>query len=122
MKTFLAMYTGGKESPNWKAWEALSPEEKKTREKTAMEAWNRWVQDKGDAIVGLGAPLGKTKRVDASGVGDTRNELCAYTLVRAESHEAAAELFVDHPHFTLFPGDAVEIMECLPLPNAASEG
>jgi hypothetical protein len=37
-------------------------------------------------------------------------------IVQAESHEAAAKLFENHPHFTTFPGDSVEIMECLPLP------
>jgi hypothetical protein len=26
-------------------------------------------------------------------------------------------MFVNHPHFTLLPGDAVEILECLPLPG-----
>ena len=28
----------------------------------------------------------------------------------------AAKMFEGHPHFTIFPGDSVEIMECLPLP------
>jgi len=26
-------------------------------------------------------------------------------------------LFIDHPHFSIFPGQSVEIMECLPLPK-----
>jgi len=26
-------------------------------------------------------------------------------------------MFVGHPHFTIFPGEAVEIMECLPIPG-----
>jgi hypothetical protein len=43
--------------------------------------------------------------------------MTAYVLVRAESHEAAARMFENHPHFTIFPGDSVEIMECLPLPG-----
>jgi len=46
--------------------------------------------------------------------------MAAYVIVQAESHEAAAKLFENHPHFTIFPGDAVEIMECLPLPGAAA--
>ena len=44
--------------------------------------------------------------------------MAAYTVVQAESHEAAAKLFLNHPHFTIFPGDGVEIMECLPIPGA----
>ena len=34
-----------------------------------------------------------------------------------ESHEAAAQLFLNHPHFTIFPGESVELMECLPIPG-----
>ena len=61
--------------------------------------------------------LGKTKRVTENGVADIRNNLAAYTVVQAESHEAAAKLFLNHPHFAIFPGDGVEIMECLPIPS-----
>ena len=41
--------------------------------------------------------------------------MTAYVIVQAESHDAAARLFENHPHFMIFPGDSVEIMECLPL-------
>jgi hypothetical protein len=46
-----------------------------------------------------------------------KNALTGYVIVQAESHAAAAQLFENHPHFTIFPGDSVEIMECLPLPG-----
>jgi hypothetical protein len=26
-------------------------------------------------------------------------------------------MFVGHPHFTIFPGDGVEVMEVLPIPG-----
>ncbi|MGZ3737092.1 MAG: hypothetical protein ACXVC0_19130, partial [Bdellovibrionota bacterium] len=61
--------------------------------------------------------LGKTKVVNPKGVFDTKNDLTAWTLVEAESHEAAAKLFQNHPHFSIFPGDRIEIMECLPIPG-----
>ena len=38
-----------------------------------------------------------------------------YTVVQAEPFDTAAKLFENHPHFSIFPGEAVEIMECLPL-------
>ena len=38
--------------------------------------------------------------------------MSGYVVVQAESHEAAAKMFENHPHFTIFPGDSVEIMEC----------
>ena len=40
--------------------------------------------------------------------------------VDSETHQAAAEMFRDHPHFTLMPGDSVEVMECLPMPGTPS--
>ena len=43
--------------------------------------------------------------------------MTGYVIVQAESHEAAAKMFENHPHFSIFPGDSVEIMECLPLPQ-----
>mgnify|MGYP001565565190 FL=1 len=85
--------------------------------KAGMEAWMKWTQDNQKSIVDMGTPLGKTKRIDAQGVSDTKNEIGAYTVVEAESHEAAAALFLNHPHFTLFPGDSIEVMECLPMPK-----
>ncbi|MBE0629141.1 MAG: hypothetical protein IH603_05965, partial [Burkholderia vietnamiensis] len=48
---------------------------------------------------------------------DTANALGAFTIVRAASHDAAAALFEGHPHFTLFPGEAVEVMPILPVPG-----
>jgi hypothetical protein len=43
--------------------------------------------------------------------------LGAWTVVEAQSLEDAAKLFVNHPHFTIFPGEAVEVMECLKIPG-----
>jgi hypothetical protein len=68
--------------------------------------------------VAIGGPLGKTKKVTQRGIDDTSNELGAFTVVRAESHEAAAKLFEGHPHFTIFPGESIEIMPVLPIPDA----
>lgn len=115
MKKYLAVYTG---TPTKREeWDRLDPAERKAREKAGMEAWKKWAEANGRAIKDPGSPLGKTKRVSASGASDTRNNLAAYTVVEAESHDAAARLFLNHPHFTIFPGDAVEIMECLPMPG-----
>jgi hypothetical protein len=44
--------------------------------------------------------------------------MSAFVIVRANSHDAAAMLFENHPHFALFPGEAVEVMPVLPIPGA----
>ena len=55
-------------------------------------------------------------RVSPAGIADTRNNLCGYVVVEAESHDEAARMFENHPHFAIFPGEAVEVLECLTLP------
>ncbi|HEY8539853.1 MAG TPA: hypothetical protein VIL28_13375, partial [Steroidobacteraceae bacterium] len=69
------------------------------------------------AIVDPGCPVGKTKRISNDGISDIANAIAGYTIVEAESHEAAARLFVNHPHFTIFPGEAVEVMPLMPIPG-----
>ena len=115
MKKFMAVYTGKPEK--LEAYKKLGEQERAEREQKGMQAWEQWAKKNAGAIVDHGAPLGKTKRVASDGVADIRDNLAAFTVVQAESQEAAAKLFVDHPHFTIFPGDGVEIMECLPMPG-----
>ena len=64
----------------------------------------------------MGGPLGKTLKVTQRGIDAVSNEMGAFTMVRADSHEAAAKLFEGHPHFSIFPGDSVEIMPILEVP------
>jgi hypothetical protein len=115
MKKFMAVYTGT--AAGMEKWRALDERTRKEREAAGMKAWGDWGVRNAAAIVEQGGPLGKTKRTTAAGVADIRNNMAAYVVVRADSHEAAARLFENHPHFTIFPGDGVEIMECLPIPG-----
>jgi hypothetical protein len=117
MKKFLAVYIGNNAAPKRAQWDALEPEKRKAREAEGMRAWMAWVAEHQASIVDGGAPLGKTKRVAPEGISDIKNAMAAYVVVRAESYDAAAKLFENHPHFTIFPGDSVEIMECLPIPS-----
>lgn len=117
MKQFMAVYVGTVSAQERSGWDKLSDAERDTRIKAGMEAWMAWGEKHKDAIVVNGGPLGKTKRVGPGGVTDIKNTLAGYIVVQAESHEAAAKMFEGHPHFTIFPGDSVEIMECLPIPE-----
>ena len=111
MKTFMALYLGSA-SP-----QARGAFRRSDQLAVGMEAWMKWGERHGANIVDEGGPLGPTKRVSAHGISDTSNQVTGYVIVRAETHEAAARMFGEHPHFTIFPGDAVEVMECLPIPN-----
>lgn len=104
MKNYLAVFLGKPEAMD--TWRTLPEAERAKREKEGMEAWHKWASDHQDVIAEMGSPLGKTKRIDKNGVSDTRN-----------SQDEAAKLFLKHPHFSIFPGDRVEVMECLPIPQ-----
>jgi hypothetical protein len=117
VKKFLAIYIGSQESAAFKQWNAMGEEKRKERQREGMDAWMRWGSDHEQSIVEGGGPLGKTKRAGADGVSDTKNLMTGYVIVEAESHAAAAQMFANHPHFSIFPGESVEIMECMPIPK-----
>jgi len=97
-------------------WNKLDAAEMARRQDAGLKGWGAWVQAHADVIVEMGGPLGKTKSISRTGIADVRNALTGYTVVRAESHDAAAKLFEGHPHFIIFPGESVEVMEVLPIP------
>jgi hypothetical protein len=117
MKTFLAIYIGTASAHEKSGWNKMEEGKRKAREATGIKAWGDWMTANKGSIVEQGGPLGKTKLVSPQGISDTKNTMAGYVVVQAESHEAAAKLFENHPHFTIFPGDSVEIMECLPIPG-----
>ena len=116
--TYLAVFLGSKTSPRMKAWMGLPEPERRAKEQEGMAAWTAWVEKHHAAVSAMGGPLGKTKKITGRGIEDVSNEMGAFMVVRAESQEAAAKLFENHPHFTIFPGESVEIMPVLPIPGA----
>ena len=114
MKKFMVLYmASGAE------FETIKKNPLPEQQKKGMDAWMKWMNANKTSIVEGGAPLGKTKRVSASGIADTKNAMTGYIVVQAETQEDAARMFEGHPHFTIFPGDSVEIMECLPIPGGS---
>ena len=117
MKKFLAIYVGTAAALEKTRWNAMDERMRKEIEASGIKAWNEWGETLGAAIVDQGNPLGKTKRASPEGITDIKNSITGYVIVQAESHEAVARMFAKHPHFAIFPGESVEIMECLSLPQ-----
>lgn len=112
MKTFLALFMGS-DTPT------ASPADMDAATRDAgMAAWGAWMQTHGPSIVDSGGPLGVTKSASRAGIADIRNHVGGYVIVTAPSHAHAAAMFENHPHFAIFPGDRVEVMERLPIPGA----
>jgi hypothetical protein len=113
--TYVAVFLGTKAGRA--AWDALPEGDRRAKEREGIAAWKAWVEKHRAAIVEMGGPLGKTKKISKSGIEDTSNQMGAFTVVRADSHEAAAKLFEKHPHFMIFPGESIEVMPVMPIPG-----
>jgi YCII-related domain len=113
---YLAVYLGSKTSAKRLAWNALPEGDRRAKEREALTAWNAWMEKHQAVLAFTGGPLGKTKRVSQQGIDDASNAMGAFVVVYATSLEEAAKLFENHPHFSIFPGDAVEVMPVMPVP------
>lgn len=80
-----------------------------------MAAWMAWYESMGTAVADGGAPVGMSKTVTASGIEDNggSNPLSGFTLVTADSIEAATELAKGCP--ILQDGGTVEVAEALKM-------
>lgn len=66
-----------------------------------MKAWMDWMGSMGDALVDGGNPVGKSSTLTKDGLtdGGGANPLSGYTIVQAESLEAAAGMAKGCPIF-----------------------
>ena len=112
MRKFMVLYMASKAELE-KMMKNSTPEQ----QQKGMEAWMKWMNENKTSLVDGGAPLGKTKRVDSNGASDTKNEIGGYSVVQAETHDAATKMFgKEHPHLQV-PGAWIEIVEIMPVPG-----
>jgi hypothetical protein len=89
-------------------WAKTDPDQRKSTEEKMKAEWQKWMEDHGK-MVKLTEAVGKTKQITASGISDAKNDICLYTIIEADSHEAAAEIFKNHPHLQI-PQSSIEVM------------
>ena len=112
MKKFLVLYRSSVSASDQMA--AATPEQAEA----GMAAWMAWAQQNKDAIIEPGSPLGRGAHVADGAVSKSDVDVSGYSIVQAESKDAAAELFRDHPHLGMPADSSIELLEFLPLPGA----
>ncbi len=81
-----------------------------------MEAWGAWFASMGAAVLDGGAPTAQANTVGEGGVvtsGGGSNPLTGYSIVAADSLEAAAEMAKGCPSLT--SGGSVEVAELIEM-------
>ncbi len=110
MKKFLVLYRAPMAA--FEQMQKATPEQ----QKAGMEAWMTWSKKAGSAIVDMGAPLGKSLRVNDSGTVPATNDFGGYSVLQAESQEALTASLKGHPHF-MMPDGFIEVVEIRPIPG-----
>ncbi|MEU7799391.1 hypothetical protein AB0B10_08990 [Micromonospora arborensis] len=110
MGRFLALFNGAADEVD----KAELTEQQQTE---FINAWASWAQANEKAIVDPGAPLNAKKLVTVRGVEDFTDAMTGYTIVEADSHGEAVQIFSEHPHLRLFAGNSIAVLECPPPPS-----
>jgi hypothetical protein len=113
MKDFLVLYLTPQSVIE--DWMKTPEEERKAMEQQMQDDWNAWME-KHRAHIKETRGAGSTKRVTAGGTADVKNDVMMFSIVEAESPEAAAAMFEGHPHLGI-PQATIEIMAATPLPG-----
>lgn len=82
-----------------------------------MGEWNSWAAKVGDGLVDFGTPLAGGTRVGTEGVSPSTREVVGYSLIEADSLDAAIELAKVHPHLNMPGGCEIEVHEAQAIPG-----
>jgi len=102
MANYLLVYYGG------------TPESDPQKVGKVMEAWVKWFQELGQAVIDPGAPTIPGKTITDTGIIDGINgeHITGYTILKARSMESAAAMAKNSP--ILKDGGRVSIYEIIP--------
>lgn len=83
-----------------------------------MGAWMAWAGKVGERMVDFGTPLAGGVRVGSDGAtAPSEREVVGYTIIEADSMDAALELAQAHPHLNMPGGCEIEVHEAQPIPG-----
>ena len=98
-----------------------TPAENTPSDPAEMEAvmgqWMEWAGRVGDGMVDFGTPLAGGTRVTPEGTSPSTREVAGYTLIEADSLDAAVELAKVHPHLNMPGGCEIEVHEAQAIPG-----
>lgn len=91
----------------------MSPEDMEAE----MGKWMGWAEKVGGQMVDFGTPLAGGVRVTKDGASPSTKEVTGYTIIEADSTDAALELAKIHPHLDMPGGCEIDVHEVQPVPG-----
>ena len=82
-----------------------------------MGEWNAWAGKVGDGMVDFGTPLAGGTRVTTEGTAPSTREVAGYSIIEADSMDAALELARRPPHQSMPGGCEIEVHEAQAIPG-----
>ena len=98
-------------------WAKTDPGQRKVAEEKMQDEWRHWMKNHDKMLADQGGGVGKTKRISAKGLSEGKNDIMLYSIVEAQSQDAAAKSFQNHPHLQI-PEASIEVMAINPMPGA----
>ena len=109
MKKFLVLYR-----MDMAAMKKMMEETSKEEREKGMAEWGAWMKKNMSIFADMGGPTGKNMQVTSGGATRMSNDIGGYSIVQAESAEAAAKLLADNPHFQM-PGAVIDLAEIVQM-------
>ena len=80
-----------------------------------MEPWMAWAARCGSALVDLGTPLVNGQTLTKAGSATSARQVAGYSILEADSTDAAKALLDGHPHLEWLDGAEIEVHESVPM-------
>lgn len=109
MKKFLVLYYAPAEEA-MKMMATATPEQKEA----GMKPWMEWMARCGSALVDGGAPTAMGQVTGSTdGWSASKSDVGGFSILQAESMDAAKKLLEGHPHLMWLPSCRVEVLEMM---------
>ena len=82
----------------------------------SMQAWGEWAKGCGESLTYAGSALMGGLRLTPSGSSPGQSDVIGYSVLQADSMEAAVALLDGHPHIGWGNGCEIEVYQAMPMP------
>src|SRR5262245_10596538 len=110
MKKFLVLYMSP--VPAAEQIAKATPEQAKA----GMDLWMSWANKNSGSILEMGSPVGNALHMKSDSISPGQTHVTGWSIIQAESMEAATKMMDGHPHFRA-PRGTIEILEFLSMPG-----